>query len=222
MTRREAIAIGLGLPLLASEASEFWNHKKPEDWSDAERKQLLTRSPWARPAEAKFNGGPGSLSDPWGSMITPDGAVVPGVSSGKNAPKLGGSEALVRWESALPIREAERNRSKDDGGYYILSVTGDLPMARSGGDQTEDERESRLENLKQYTRLEKRGGPIYLSKIGDQPGQGTESGTRFFFERDDPITLHDGSVTFVAKLGPIEVKCRFALKEMAYRGKLEL
>jgi hypothetical protein len=29
-------------------------------------------------------------------------------------------------------------------------------------------------------------------------------------------------VTFVTKLGPIDVKCKFTVKDMMYRGKLEL
>ena len=45
-------------------------------------------------------------------------------------------------------------------------------------------------------------------------------GTLFYFPRSEPIK--DGQVTFDTKMGPIEVKCRFTVKEMMYRGKLEL
>ncbi len=133
---------------------------------------------------------------------------------------MAGSEALVRWESALPIREADHSRIKDDpAANYILSLTGDVPMlGEKSTAETEADLQARLEALKQYTKLEKKGGPIYLSKIGQAPG----SGTLFYFERNDLIRLQDREVTFVTRLGPIEVKAKFPLKEMVYRGKLEL
>jgi hypothetical protein len=223
MTRREAILIGLGLPLLGSDQKEFWNETKPADWTEDERSQILTHSPWARAADAKFNAGPGSLGNPRGSMVTRSGRVIPGMGAPGSAPGPGQMDSTVRWESALPVREAERTKSKDDpAAHYILSITGDLPGIGRATDETDDEYESRLDNLKQYTRLEKKGDPIYLVKIGYQPGKATDSGMRFYFERNDLITLHDGSVTFVTKLGPIDVKCKFPLKEMTYMGKLEL
>ncbi len=73
--------------------------------------------------------------------------------------------------------------------------------------------------LKQYTRLERKNAPIYLSKVIFQSA--TE--TRFYFERTEPIFPDDKQVTFVTKLGPLEAKAKFILKEMVYQGrKLEL
>jgi hypothetical protein len=40
--------------------------------------------------------------------------------------------------------------------------------------------------------------------------------------RNDLITLDDKTVTFVTKLGPIDVKVKFTLKDMVYQGKLAL
>jgi hypothetical protein len=48
------------------------------------------------------------------------------------------------------------------------------------------------------------------------------AGTLFYFSRDLALRLEDKQATFVTKLGPIDLKCRFTLKEMMYRGKLEL
>jgi hypothetical protein len=45
-------------------------------------------------------------------------------------------------------------------------------------------------------------------------------GTLFYFPRAEAIK--DGQVTFLTKLGPVEVKCKFTVKEMMYHGKLEL
>jgi hypothetical protein len=37
-----------------------------------------------------------------------------------------------------------------------------------------------------------------------------------------PITTEDKQVTFVTKVGPLEVKCKFTLHDMLYHGNLEL
>ncbi len=213
--------IAFGLPLAASDTRPFWEGKKPEDWTEEERRELLSRSPWTREAEVKFNGGPGPLGGPDGWLMAQPGVILnePNGSTTRTPKKFA---ATVRWESALPIRLAGGNKSGKEPANYVLSVTGDLPMLGGAGEETDEEHQSRLENLKQYTRIEKRGGPLYLADFADQRGKGTEAGTRFFFDRSDPITLHDGSVTFVTRLGPIDLKCKFALKEMVYHGRLEL
>ncbi len=233
MTRRGAIAIGLGFPVWASAAAtEFWNQKKPEDWTDDERRELLTKSPWARQPVLKYNDSVGGLGSAprgrtmsggyGGGMSRRNGTPLP--STGAPEPAAGNYKAVVRWESALPIRLAAQNKSKDDpAANYILNIVGDVPMlGRRSNDETEDEFQGRLDMLKQYTKLEKKGDPIYMTKVAYQPGPPATSGTLFYFERNDLITVHDGTVTFVTKLGPLDVKCKFTPKEMLYLGKLEL
>jgi hypothetical protein len=222
MTRRSAIFIGLGLPAWAA-ARPFWDEKDPKDWTDDERKELLTKSPWARPASVHYYTGPGGLVGVTGrgaSNSRRGGRPAPGAPAPSDPVQIGASEALIRWESALPIREADHSRIKDDpAANYILSLTGDIPiLGQRASDETEADLDRRMEALKQYTKLEKKGDPIWLNKIGRAPG----SGTLFYFERNDLIRLQDHQVTFVSRLGPIEVKAKFPLNEMLYHGKLEL
>lgn len=223
MTRRTAILLGLGFPLFARPTSEYWETKDPKDWTEDERKQLLTDSPWAREATVKYNLGAAGLG-----MVGAGGTArrsagrmpsAPAANTRDGAPLPTHFDALVRWESALPVREANKNKLKDDpAANYIVGVSGDLPMlGRASNDETDEEYSQRLDMLKQYTKLEKKGDPIYLMRVG-----ASKDGALFYFERNDLITLHDGSVTFVTKLGPLDVKCKFGLKEMVYRGKLEL
>jgi len=101
---------------------------------------------------------------------------------------------------------------------YILSVNGDLPTLGLDLDETDAQREQRSQMLKEYTRLERRHDPIYLSRVVYQ----SASTTWFYFSRIDPISPKDGQVTFTSKLGPIEIKAKFPVKEMVYQGKLEL
>lgn len=224
MTRRTAIFLGVALPAFAHPASEFWEEKDPKDWTDDERKQILTNSPWAREATVKYNAGASGIGMMgMGGTGRRGGRMTPGqgapVDNKGDAPLPTKYDSLVRWESALPVREARKTKSGDDlAANYIICVAGDLPMlGRASDDETDEEYAQRLDMLKQYTMLEKKGGPIYLMRVGY-----SKDGALFYFERNDLITVHDGSVTFVTKLGPLDVKCKFGLKEMVYRGKLEL
>jgi hypothetical protein len=223
MTRRTAILLGLGIPTLAYAQKEFWEEKDPKDWTEEERLTMLTKSPWARAATTKYNSGAGGIGMAGaGGTNRRYGRVANSGNSGsaKDPVALPNHyDAIVRWESALPIREAKRNQSKDDpAANYILCVTGDLPMlGKNSNDETQDDYAQRLDMLKQYTKLEKHGEPIYLVHMGYN-----KDGGLFYFERNDLIRPSDHEVTFVTKLGPIDVKCKFSLKEMAYRGKLEL
>jgi len=222
MTRRTAIFLGLGIRALASPAKEFWEEKDPKDWTDAERQQLLTNSPWAHEATTKYNAGASGIGmmGQGGTMRrTNGGRVVNPGSPTSSVPLPSKYDTVVRWESSLPIREAARNQSKDDpAANYIVCVTGDLPMlGKASNDESQEEYAARLEMLKQDTKLEKKSDPIYLVRMGYN-----KDGALFYFERNDLIRLEDHEVTFVSKLGPIDVKCKFRVKDMVYRGKLEL
>jgi hypothetical protein len=62
-----------------------------------------------------------------------------------------------------------------------------------------------------------------LSRIAVLPKRDVSlAGTLFYFSRGLALRPEDKNVTFSTKLGPIDVKCRFTLKDMMYRGNLEL
>jgi hypothetical protein len=44
----------------------------------------------------------------------------------------------------------------------------------------------------------------------------------FFPHGNSPIQLADKEVTFTTRIGPMELKAKFALKEMLYHGQLAL
>jgi hypothetical protein len=144
----------------------------------------------------------------------------------------------VRWESARPIQEAigigssEGGTNPDFEKYYVLNILGDMPMLgggrRRGGDSASDDddpaqKERRQEMLREYTKLEYKGGTLFLEKI--EPGSRTGRpgpGTLFYFSRLDGISVDDKQVSFYTKMGPLEVRARFTLKDMLYGGKLAL
>ncbi|HVO99236.1 MAG TPA: hypothetical protein VMT15_14275 [Bryobacteraceae bacterium] len=224
MTRRDLFLLPLTvLPVLASPPGEFWNEKKPEEWSPEEVREMLTRSPWAKEgAVSVFGGAGGSLLNRNGAMNRSGNMSSTGrqrtstnqTTQSSDAPDLR-YKAIVRWESALPIRLALKAKPPEGlEEFYMIALVGDLALADP--DETDAERESRVDMLKQYTKLDKKGGAIPLVRI--EPVK--KVGTIFYFPRTEPIK--DGQVTFITKMGPVEVKCKFTVKDMMFRGKLEL
>ena len=134
-------------------------------------------------------------------------------------------KALVRWESAKPIRDAAKKElPKEFAGSYIISVSGlqlggrgrdGVSGGEGGGPQGLEDR------LKQGTQLERKGAdPIAPEKVLlNQQAQ-----VRYFvFPRgSQPIQASDKEVVFHISMGLMELKVKFALKDMAYQGQLAL
>jgi hypothetical protein len=135
----------------------------------------------------------------------------------------------VRWQSALPIRQAlvvnklghekaDSEQAKEFIGrtipYYVVAVVG-LPAnmaARIPDDQL-------AELAKTATLVRKDKDPIAAESAQKLPGEG---GVAFLFPKASAITLDDKEVEFVSKVGRLEVKRKFKLKEMVLADKLEL
>ena len=223
--------MGLGLggaAALAAWAKDFWNDKKAADWTDDEIQQMLNKSPWAKDAsifDSAAHKGLSSAPRTTGTSRRSGGRTA---NTGNAAPLPGSPatwKAIVRWESALPVREAEKAaKSKDAEENYILALIGDIPGVGAPSDDDEPaERQQKLENLKESTRLERRDDPLELQQVKIAPKTPlSPAGTLFYFSRVLPIMPNDKQVTFVTKVGPLEVKCKFTLRDMLYRGNLEL
>ena len=177
----------------------------PSAWTEAEIQQLLTKSPWAKEASINDKGQTGPLSSahpPVARRGGRSGASQSGASTSAAAPFKW--KATVRWESALPIREAlQRGAPGETPPDYILNVFGEVPSPDT--------------DVKDLTKLEHKGDQIKLNRVEPLP-----DGTLFHFSRLLALRPEDKEVLFSTKLGPLEIKCKFALKEMFYRGNLEL
>lgn len=250
ITRRIAI-LGLGFgPTLATwgfAPGEFWNDKQPSEWSEKDIQRLLTKSPWAKEATAEMNlpnmGGPEGGGGRGGGM---SGGRMGGPGMGgpdMGGPRMEGSEgaggpggarlqmkALVRWETAAPIRDAsKRQLLRDPSGSYVISVSGlprmDAPGAGRGVPSEDaadgnDRSRTMAESPRETTFLQRKGKESIATVHTESGADGT---LLFYFPNDtDPISLDDREVVFRTKLGPLELKARFVPKEMRYRGKLTL
>lgn len=215
MTRRTALlglASGYALRSWAF-AKEFWNDKQPEQWTPEEIGLLLNKSPWAREAIISYYGG---QNGPLANSLPGQRNRRSNTGTAPSASAPADWKAVIRWQSALPIREAMKiDPSPDIEKYYILNMLGDVPSVGTGPEG--------LEALKQVTKLEHKGDEIHLSRVAISPRTDISlAGTLFYFSRDLALRLEDKQAMFSTKFGPIDLKCKFTLKDMMYRGKLEL
>jgi hypothetical protein len=146
--------------------------------------------------------------------------------------------ATVRWESALPIQEAlhlhvdDEKPNPDFEKYYVIALIGDLGDLHSGrrgryddnsDNDRKDQADRRMEAFKEYTRLERKDGPLHLDKVDEGSRAGDRGpGVYFYFSRNNEISMDDKELDFSTKVGATEIKAKFTLKDMRYHGKLAL
>ena len=132
----------------------------------------------------------------------------------------------IRWESATPIREAlvltrlgrEKADSDDAKKFlgqtvpsYVIAIVGLPPQTM----QLRPEAYAAL--AKSATLVRKDKDPIQAENATAR-----DRVVYFLFPRTSPITLEDKEVEFVSKLGRLEVRRKFKLKDMMIGEKLEL
>jgi hypothetical protein len=125
----------------------------------------------------------------------------------------------------LPVRDAlKAPKTGDVEENYIIALVGDIPgVGVPSEDDDQAERQQKMDILKETTQLERKDDPLTLQRAKVEPRNSrSPSGTLFYFSRVLPLTPEDKQVTFVTKVGPLEVKCKFTLRDMMYRGSLEL
>ena len=168
------------------------------------------------------------------------GGGYPGGGGGGRGSGQSVTNATVRWESAPPVQDALHLHADDEKPdpdfekYYVIALIGDLPSGRRGryddnsddssnDNDRNDQADRRMEAFKDYTRLERKDGPLHLEKVdeGSRTG-GRGPGVYFYFSRNTEISMDDKEVDFSTKVGSAEIKAKFTLKDMRYHGKLAL
>jgi hypothetical protein len=213
------------VPLLSLGADDAWKSKRAADWTDAETKLVLTASPWAamvtptvKKTEQKQGGhGVGISGIPGlGRRRTqtqdPDEGNVPAADT---TPLL-----TIRWESALPIREAElkareTNAPDVDTDHYAIAVYG-IPshLAKDPqhlGDRLKDQAAIKREGQKDLK-------PSHVDVLQRDDGVVIV----FLFPRSKEITAKDARAEFNTLIGQYQIEQPFHIDEMIYQGKVEL
>lgn len=228
--------------------SQPWKTGDFTQWTPTDVERVLTSSPWAQSAPASFALAedntpppPPAIDVPQAGMPSPHNGATDGRWDGGvsrvNRNSLPTLDVTVRWDSALPVRQAfERKR----GGQtyspeqvhkdYIITVIGLVPSGRYAEPQLatrssntpEDVRnpEEMLESMIRYSFLFPHGKSAIRA---DDAKLDTATGTlHIFFPRTHAIDADDKDVTFQMRFGSLSVIRKFRLKDMMYHGQLEL
>jgi hypothetical protein len=146
---------------------------------------------------------------------------------------------LIRWDSALPIREAAAlipdsalARTDEAAKDYVITAIGLVPAklyraaGQLNGDSTSDnsidarDPEELLEGLMATSRLLRHGKPA-LAPQNVRLDSATGA-VHIFFARTDPILASEKDVVFRTRFGSLTIEKLFRLKDMSYQGRLEL
>jgi hypothetical protein len=233
LSRLPRLALFVSLAAFAAD-EPGWKTKQVADWTPDEAQQVLRDSPWVKtttPAVTRpSNQGQGQRGF--------GGFGIPGMGGGRRGGYPGGGypnggnrqdDGLsnnppmlkLRWESALPVREAELKTRDEaaptiDQDHYAIAVYGVPSRLANGDPQKLADQYKKDASLKRDGKkdlkpssvevLERENGPVVV----------------YFFPRTKEISADDRRVEFDAKIGRLEVTESFFTEDMNYQGKLEL
>ncbi len=135
----------------------------------------------------------------------------------------------IRWASAAPIREASAKAEQPAASpelssqYYVVMAIG-FPMRgpAPGQPPSQEFLQKMAESLRAVTVLKRKGKePVAPARVGMARGAGGPIMV-FLFPRDARLAAEDKEVEFATRSGRMEIKSEFKLKDMLYRGTLEL
>jgi hypothetical protein len=241
LTRRLFLGAAAASPLAATEP---WERRPFPEWSAEVGDQLLTDSPWAKQLTVPFQyvapvkqwqSDWSQVEIPgvgWPRGRTPGGPRPAGTGRGGNPVPFHTEVYLViRWSSALPIRQAlalaqwgrERLREAEAAEFlsreepdYLLGVGGfPTTMVPQGAAWLEQE-------LIRSARVWFKDRRPLRATAAHVPEHGNHLAAELRFPRIEGGLPGDGVVEFTAEAGPIKMAQKFRLKAMFYHGRLEL
>jgi len=212
----------------AGRAAKAWVDKKPVEWSPSDIQTILNRSPWVREVSPEFT--PDAIGSSGGKAGQP-AAASRGLSDKRTLPEF---KVLVRWESGLPVRLASKSTwaPNNDAAHYLLSMSR-VPVAflaalSAGGQAPRDgtavpSQADMAERVARFSSIQRDGKDPIPADRADWLASDFESRIMISFSKGrQPIELPEREVTFVSRIGELIVRAPFFLKEMVYRGTLEL
>jgi hypothetical protein len=239
------VAAALFLFALCLGAADFWQSKPYTDWNDKELQKIMNNSPWARSESVSMSGPTAPAIGSTSNTKNGDDSAPAPISEGGGGrgrgggggaaplPQAGGAsvDIVARWQSALPVKEAFVR-------FKYHAEAASAPEAKAMLDREETNYQIVLsgpmrpllhgtpEELKKAL-----GGATFLSSKGKgamkpadvQISPGLKSmDVLFSFPRTMPYSLDDKEVEFSTRVGDVDLRYRFRLKDMVFNGKLEL
>jgi hypothetical protein len=231
-----AMVLLLGVSGLFGE--DFWIKKKYTDWSQKEIQKILHSSPWAQSVDVRTGGGMSGGGGGGGggrrggggggSLGDASGGGGAGGGSAQGSVEMAPSVRLtMRWDSALPVKQAVVKSNFDASGglassgatmlerqepQYIVSLSG-VPLRMLRGDPS---------RIKAVGTLNIKGKDPITAESTKSFADGANAVFYLLFPRSTPIVLEDQEVEVAFKAGPVDIKHKFKLKDMVFEGKLEL
>jgi len=232
----------------AMAAGRNWERGSFPDWPAEHVDRILTDSPWARPLTLPYRlslpavrravpasefaqiGEPLGLPKGWPGTGTPTGRGAR-VEDMAAPPVLTEIYLTARWASALPVRQAmalfqygrggldsakAMEMLRDPGGEYVVELAGFPATAIvQGARRFEAEL---LESASLYVK----GRKAVRATSSSVPEHGNYLIATLRFPRMADLAAEEGQIVIAASAGPMEIEQKFKLREMAYRGRLEL
>jgi len=222
-------------------ADRAWESKPAAQWTEEDARQVLAKSPWAKPTTAVITrrpseeqlreggqmGQPGGLGnegvDPKGSgpKVSPNIFTGPGAND-RSPRSLPQSVTLqLRWENALPVRLAELKLHEIEpltlpGDGYCVAVYGVPGGGFKGSPEQLGRPLKRLAALKRDGKKDVR--PVRIEVFQRE----NEAVVVYLFPLSAEISRQDRRIRFEAQIGRIVLAQDFDLSEMEFLGKLEL
>jgi hypothetical protein len=127
----------------------------------------------------------------------------------------------LRWESALPVREAElRGRDVDapsvDENHYAIAVIGVPRNMLNGATRAMESELKKQAVLKRDGKKDFKPSSVEILQRDDGPV------IVYFFSRSTEISTSDRRVEFDAQIGRLKFGEAFFTEDMVYDGKLAL
>jgi hypothetical protein len=240
ITRRSLLAGLAGAPLAAA---EFWEKKQFPGWSEDEVRRLLTNSPWTKQRSIvldwqerdqqaiTWKDVPGTRPDMPGTTggTIRGGSPVGGIGARKN-PLPAKADVLVRWASALPIRQAkawlrhgkaglesaEAREALEPESTHVLEIFG-LPaiVAHLGVQSLEAE-------LTKSGYLRTKTGRTLRPVRTEGSVHGLILKMEMHFPRTEPLTEQDKGLDCYGETRLFRIDEGFDLRRMKYQGRLEI
>jgi hypothetical protein len=205
-------------------ASE-WEATSFTGWTDETLQRLLEDSPWA---------GEANISR---ARSAPMGTLSPATE-----------KAVVTWTTALPMREAlvreaiglngtvtrdaETFLSTAPGMYVIaVKISGGPASASYAALAQEVQKQTVLLRTDGRTSLNAltaegraldKAGRLIADDAASQAAEGGATVFVFQFSKGLALTMLDREVEFVSKVGTLNIKKKFKMKDMVYKGELAL
>jgi hypothetical protein len=212
-----ALLVLSALALFAADG-ECKNKQFPE-WTVDDAKDLLKDSPWVKTVAATLV----KPSVKELQVISPIGRRKHREKSETTAPPNANPPTLtLRWESALPVREAELKApdvaapTLDDENHYAIAVYGIPRMMLKDDSKVMADELKRQAVLKRAGKKDTKPSSVEILLRDDGPV------VLYLFPKSAAFDWRDHKIEFDAQMPGLKFTQTFSFDDMTFHGKLEL